>query len=58
MSKTELVEFIANKAGLTKADVDVGVCASLGYTEYEKTETHGIFSLKVTLDKYKKSTLN
>ena len=37
---------------LTKATVD-NPCEELGYGTYEKTETHGILSLKITLDKYK-----
>ena len=40
------------ESGLFKAEgVD---CASLGYTEYETTETHGSLWLAVTLDKHKK----
>ena len=40
--------------GLTKAETESGVCASLGYAKYDKTETHGALSLKVTLDLYNK----
>ena len=29
-------------------------CGSLGYTEYIVTETHGVFPVKATLDRYKK----
>ena len=29
-------------------------CESIGYSEYEKTESHGFLFLKATLDKYKK----
>ena len=39
--------------GLTQAEVD-NPCAELGYTEYEKTETHGAMGVTMTLDKYKK----
>ena len=56
LDPSQFWKFKIFEPGLTKADVDVGVCASLGYGDYEKTETHGIFSLKVTLDKYKKIT--
>ena len=38
--------------GLTEATVD-HPCAELGYTEYEKTETHGAMGVTMTLDKYK-----
>ena len=41
------------EAGLTEATVD-NPCAELGYTEYEKTETHGAMGVTMTLDKYKK----
>ena len=40
--------------GLTKAENETEVCKSLGYGKYDKTETHGAFSLKVTLDLYNK----
>ena len=29
-------------------------CESLGYSEYVNSETHGVFPVKVTIDKYKK----
>ena len=41
------------ESGLTEADVD-HPCEELGYTEYEKTETHGAMGVTMTLDKYKK----
>ena len=41
------------ESGLTEADVD-HPCEELGYTEYEKTETHGAMGITMTLDKYKK----
>ena len=41
------------ESGLTEAQVD-HPCEELGYTEYEKTETHGAMGITVTLDKYKK----
>ena len=38
--------------GLTLAN---GVtCESLGYTKYEVTESHGVYPIKTTLDKYSK----
>ena len=39
--------------GLTEATVD-HPCEEFGYTEYEKTETHGAMGITMTLDKYKK----
>ena len=39
--------------GLKEAEVD-HPCAEAGYTEYEKTETHGAMGVTMTLDKYKK----
>ena len=39
--------------GLTEATVD-NPCYENGYTEYEKTETHGAMGITMTLDKYKK----
>ena len=39
--------------GLTEAKVD-HPCEEFGYTEYEKTETHGAMGITMTLDKYKK----
>ena len=41
------------ESGLTEAEVD-HPCYELGYTEYEKTETHGAMGITMTLDKYKK----
>ena len=41
------------ESGLTEAEVD-HPCEELGYTEYEKTETHGAMGVTMTLDKYKK----
>ena len=41
------------ESGLTEAEVD-HPCEELGYTEYEKTETHGAMGITMTLDKYKK----
>ena len=41
------------ESGLTEATVD-NPCAEEGYTEYEKTETHGAMGITMTLDKYKK----
>ena len=38
--------------GLTLAENTT--CESLGYSSYEETESHGVFPIKVTLDKYKK----
>ena len=40
------------ESGLTEAEVD-HPCEELGYTEYEKTETHGAMGITMTLDKYK-----
>ena len=40
------------ESGLTEAQVD-HPCEELGYTEYEKTETHGAMGITMTLDKYK-----
>ena len=39
--------------GLTLADGKT--CESLGYTVYENSESHGVFPLKITIDKYKKN---
>ena len=39
--------------GLTEAKVD-HPCEEYGYSEYEKTETHGAMGITMTLDKYKK----
>ena len=41
------------ESGLTEAEVD-NPCEQFGYTEYEKTETHGAMGITMTLDKYKK----
>ena len=41
------------ESGLTEAEVD-HPCEELGYSEYEKTETHGAMGITMTLDKYKK----
>ena len=41
-----------NFNNLTEAEVD-HPCDELGYTEYEKTETHGAMGVTMTLDKYK-----
>ena len=41
------------ESGLTLAEDKT--CESLGYAEYEVTESHGVFPIKVTLDKYKKN---
>ena len=41
------------ESGLTEAEVD-NQCEVLGYSEYEKTETHGAMGITMTLDKYKK----
>jgi hypothetical protein len=41
------------ESGLTEAEVD-NPCEEFGYTEYEKTETHGAMGITMTLDKYKK----
>ena len=41
------------ESGLTEAEVD-NPCEQFGYTEYEKTETHGAMGNTMTLDKYKK----
>ena len=38
--------------GLVKAEGKS--CESLGYSEYENSETHSVFPISVTLDKYKK----
>ena len=40
------------ESGLTEADSDYP-CEERGYTEYEKTETHGAMGITMTLDKYK-----
>ena len=42
---------------LTKATVD-NLCEEFGYGTYEKNESHGILSIKMTLDKYKPSLKN
>ena len=39
--------------GLTEAEVD-HPCDEIGYSEYEKTETHGALGITMTIDKYKK----
>ena len=41
------------ESGLTEAEVD-HPCEELGYSEYEKTQTHGAMGVTMTLDKYKK----
>ena len=52
MNPKDFWKFKIFEFGLTKATVD-NPCEELGYGKYEKTETHGILSLKMTLDKYK-----
>jgi len=55
MNESDFWKFKLFEPNLTKADaIDQGICSMIGFSEYVKTETHGIPGLEgITLDMYK-----